>query len=42
VLDSLEKEIQTMAEARLAPNLPQWMIDHVKRYTSSGGTEGHM
>ena len=31
-----------MAEAKLAPNLPQWMIDHVNRYTSSGGTEGHM
>jgi len=31
-----------MAEAKLAPNLPQWMIDHVNLYTSSGGTEGHM
>jgi deazaflavin-dependent oxidoreductase (nitroreductase family) len=42
LLDSVEKEIQTMAEAKLAPNLPQWMIDHVNRYTSSGGSEGHM
>jgi proline iminopeptidase len=31
-----------MAEAKLAPNLPQWMIDHANRYISSGGTEGHM
>ena len=31
-----------MAEAKLAPNLPQWMIDHSNRYISSGGTEGHM
>jgi proline iminopeptidase len=31
-----------MAEAKLAPNLPQWMIDHAKRYVSSGGTDGHM
>ena len=31
-----------MAEAKLAPNLPQWMIDHANRYVSSGGTEGHI
>src|SRR6516225_3245318 len=31
-----------MAEAKLAPNLPQWMIDHANRYLSSGGTDGHM
>jgi deazaflavin-dependent oxidoreductase (nitroreductase family) len=31
-----------MTEAKLAPNLPQWMIDHSNRYLSSGGTEGHM
>jgi deazaflavin-dependent oxidoreductase (nitroreductase family) len=31
-----------MAEAKLAPNLPQWMIDHANRYTSSGGADGHM
>ncbi|MFO1024711.1 MAG: nitroreductase family deazaflavin-dependent oxidoreductase [Acetobacteraceae bacterium] len=31
-----------MAEAKLAPNLPQWMIDHSNRYLSSGGTDGHM
>ena len=31
-----------MAEARLAPNLPQWMIDHANRYLSSGGTDGHI
>src|SRR5215469_6192990 len=42
MVDSVEREIETMAEAKLAPNLPQWMIDHVNRYTSSDGTEGHM
>jgi len=31
-----------MTEAKLAPNLPQWMIDHSNRYLSSGGTDGHM
>lgn len=31
-----------MAEAKLAPNLPQWMIDHSNRYLSSGGADGHM
>jgi deazaflavin-dependent oxidoreductase (nitroreductase family) len=31
-----------MTEATLAPNLPQWMIDHTNRYLASGGTDGHM
>ncbi len=31
-----------MPEAKLAPNLPQWMRDHVAQYLSSGGTDGHM
>lgn len=31
-----------MKVAKLAPNLPKWMIDHVARYLSSGGTDGHM
>lgn len=31
-----------MTEVKLAPNLPQWMLDHVGRYLSSGGTDGHM
>jgi proline iminopeptidase len=31
-----------MADAKLAPNLPQWMIDHANRYLSSGGTDGHL
>jgi deazaflavin-dependent oxidoreductase (nitroreductase family) len=31
-----------MPEAKLAPNLPQWMIDHSNRYLASGGTDGHM
>ncbi len=31
-----------MAEAKLAPNLPQWMIDHANLYISSGGKNGHM
>ena len=31
-----------MTEAKLAPNLPQWMRDHAERYLSSGGTDGHM
>ena len=31
-----------MPEAKLAPNLPQWMLDHANRYISSGGTDGHI
>ncbi|MGE0222527.1 MAG: nitroreductase/quinone reductase family protein [Acetobacteraceae bacterium] len=31
-----------MTDAKLAPNMPQWMIDHANRYLSSGGTDGHM
>ena len=31
-----------MTEAKLPPNLPQWMKDHVDRYLKSGGTDGHM
>jgi proline iminopeptidase len=31
-----------MPEAKLAPNLPQWQIDHYNRYISSGGSDGHL
>jgi proline iminopeptidase len=31
-----------MPDAKLAPNLPQWMQDHTHRYLSSGGTDGHI
>ena len=31
-----------MPDAKIAPNLPQWMLDHIHRYLSSGGTDGHM
>jgi deazaflavin-dependent oxidoreductase (nitroreductase family) len=31
-----------MAEAKIAPSLPQWQIDHFNRYISSGGADGHM
>jgi F420H(2)-dependent quinone reductase len=31
-----------MTEAKLPPNLPQWMKDHADRYLKSGGTDGHM
>jgi deazaflavin-dependent oxidoreductase (nitroreductase family) len=31
-----------MTEAKLAPNLPDWMVEHTNRYLSSGGTEGHL
>jgi deazaflavin-dependent oxidoreductase (nitroreductase family) len=32
----------TMTEAKLAPNLPDWMVAHANRYIASGGAEGHM
>jgi deazaflavin-dependent oxidoreductase (nitroreductase family) len=31
-----------MTEARLAPSLPGWMVDHANRYLASGGIDGHM
>jgi proline iminopeptidase len=31
-----------MAEAKLAPNLPDWMVEHANRYLASGGTDGHL
>ncbi|HET6184242.1 MAG TPA: nitroreductase family deazaflavin-dependent oxidoreductase [Acetobacteraceae bacterium] len=31
-----------MSEAKLAPKMPGWMVEHANRYISSGGTEGHM
>jgi len=31
-----------MSEAKLAPNMPDWMVAHAKRYLASGGTDGHM
>jgi deazaflavin-dependent oxidoreductase (nitroreductase family) len=31
-----------MTEARLAPNLPDWMLQHANRYIASGGTDGHL
>jgi len=31
-----------MPDAKLAPNLPGWMVDHANHYLSSGGAEGHM
>ena len=31
-----------MAAAKLAPNLPEWMVEHANRYLSSGGTDGHL
>ena len=31
-----------MTEAKLAPNLPDWMVEHANRYLASGGTDGHM
>ena len=31
-----------MADAKLAANLPDWMVQHANRYIASGGSEGHM
>ena len=31
-----------MTDVKLAPNLPQWMLDHTHRYLESGGKDGHM
>lgn len=31
-----------MPDAKLAPNLPGWMVEHTNRYLASGGTDGHL
>jgi deazaflavin-dependent oxidoreductase (nitroreductase family) len=31
-----------MAEAKLAPNLAAWQVQHANRYIASGGSEGHI
>jgi deazaflavin-dependent oxidoreductase (nitroreductase family) len=31
-----------MTDAKLAPNLPDWMVEHARRYIESGGKEGHI
>ena len=31
-----------MAEAKLAPNLSDWMVEHTNCYLASGGADGHM
>jgi proline iminopeptidase len=30
-----------MSEAKIPPNLPNWVVQHANRYLASGGTEGH-
>ena len=35
-------EVYGMTEAKLAPGLPGWMVEHANRYLSSGGTDGHL
>jgi proline iminopeptidase len=29
-----------MSDAKLAPNMPNWMVEHANKYLSSGGKEG--
>jgi deazaflavin-dependent oxidoreductase (nitroreductase family) len=31
-----------MSEAKLAPGMQNWMVDHANKYLSSGGKEGHL
>ncbi len=31
-----------MTEAKLAPNMPEWMVKHANLYLASGGKEGQM
>jgi len=31
-----------MTEAKLAPNLPGWMVEHANRYLASSGADGHI
>ena len=31
-----------MTDAKLAPNMPDWMVEHTRRYLASGGADGHL
>ncbi len=31
-----------MIAGKLAPKMPDWMVQHTNRYISSGGTDGHI
>lgn len=31
-----------MTEGKLAPNMPDWMVEHGKRYLPSNGADGHL
>jgi deazaflavin-dependent oxidoreductase (nitroreductase family) len=31
-----------MADAKVPPQLPDWMKDHIKRYLASNGADGHL
>jgi deazaflavin-dependent oxidoreductase (nitroreductase family) len=31
-----------MTEAKLVPGLPDWIVEHAKRYLASDGADGHM
>jgi proline iminopeptidase len=42
MLARTQEECEVMSDARLAPNLPEWMVEHANRYLSSGGADGHM
>src|SRR5690348_14613658 len=35
-------EEHAMSDAKLAPNLPDWMVEHANRYLASGGADGHL
>ena len=40
--DSGSEADRGTTDARLAPNLPGWMLKHANRYLGSGGVDGHM
>jgi proline iminopeptidase len=36
------KGVPGMTDAKLAPNMPGWMVEHANRYAASGGNDGHL
>jgi deazaflavin-dependent oxidoreductase (nitroreductase family) len=42
VIASYPGDAHQDTEAKLAPNLPDWMVEHANRHRSSGGADWHM
>src|ERR1700720_2486171 len=42
ITEPVSEGVGKMTEAKLAPNLPDWMVERTRPYLSRGGAEGHL